>query len=138
MLDGVEPLEGTTITLSFLEGWVSGESGCNSYSGGYMILEPDVLSLPGFNSTSMGCDDPPGVLEQEVAYQRTLLQAVTYRATDQRLELQNAAGQTTLVYEQIPTGHAPTETSETTPVTDNRSTEAATSDGQQCRQRHTR
>ena len=87
MLDGVEPLEGTTITLSFVNGWVGGESGCNSYSGGYMVLEPDVLSLPGFISTSMGCDDPPGVLEQEATYHHTLLQAVTYRVTAHRLEL---------------------------------------------------
>jgi hypothetical protein len=47
----------------------------------------------------MACTDPPGVMEQEASYQSRFGQIVAYRVVDGRLQLQDAAGETTLVFE---------------------------------------
>lgn len=98
-LNGSAPVEETTITLMFIDGWATGSAGCNGYGGEYVVLDPGVLSIPNIIITTMLCGDPQGIMDQEGSFRETLLQAVTYELTDSTLEIMNAAGETTLVFE---------------------------------------
>jgi heat shock protein HslJ len=99
-LDGAAPIAGTTITLEFNESWLVGDSGCNSYGGQYMLIEPGVISIAAITSTLVGCADPPGVHDQETTYQQTLQQIVSYELTGTELHLLDAEGVVRLVFEQ--------------------------------------
>lgn len=96
-LQGQPPLAGTTITLKFEPDTAGGASGCNSYGGPYMARGAR-LTFTDVAATAMACLDPAGVMEQEAAYLQALSQAAGYRATDDRLEIQDAAGETILVF----------------------------------------
>ena len=48
--------------------------------------------------TEMACASPEGVMEQEAAYMEALQSAAAYRVVENRLELEDAAGETTLVF----------------------------------------
>jgi heat shock protein HslJ len=97
--------EGTHTSLSFDEGWISGFAGCNSYGGGpdsgdYVATEEGTLEIPEIARTVMLCTSPEGVMEQESAYIEALTGAYGYRLSDDRLEIQDPAGKTILVYAQ--------------------------------------
>ena len=57
----------TSISLTFEDGQASGNSGCNSYGGGYQV-NGDKINFQELESTLMACIDPSGVMEQESAY----------------------------------------------------------------------
>ncbi len=104
-LNGEALLEGTHITLAFEGDALSGFAGCNAYGGGpdgggYAAAPDGSLTIPPIAITLMACTSPAGVMAQEEAYVEALQQAATYRVVDDRLELQNAAGETTLVFNQ--------------------------------------
>jgi heat shock protein HslJ len=101
-LNGQGLIEGTNITLSFDEGSLSGFAGCNAYGGGpdggeVIATKDGSLTIPGLAITAQFCPSPEGIMEQEQAYVEALSSAVTYRMTDDRLEIGDAAGETTLV-----------------------------------------
>lgn len=110
-LNGESLIEGTNITLNFAactepsrgEGILSGFAGCNGYGGGsdsgkYIATDDGSLTIPQIAITLMACPTPEGVMEQEAAYIETLRNAAAYRVTDDRLEIDNAEGETTLVF----------------------------------------
>ena len=90
-------LPGTTITLEFSDGQISGSAGCNQYGGSYQT-EEDNLSVGDIFATEMGCIEPEGILEQETAYLTALGTAATYRITADRLEIYDDAGARILVF----------------------------------------
>lgn len=103
-LNGRHPLRETQLTLYLGKGSLSGESGCNTFSGDYRA-EGGVFSIisdiPGsFRSTAAACEDNR-LMDQEQEYQDSVVQAARYRGTDGRLELRDGAGHLTLVYERI-------------------------------------
>lgn len=67
-INGVAPIEGTEITLRFLDGKVQGSSGCNTYGGDYVLEDGGVFRVGPVAVTEMGCLNPAGVMEQEVNY----------------------------------------------------------------------
>ncbi len=104
-------IEGTDITLNFAactepsrsEGVLSGFMGCNGYGGGrdsgkYMATDEGTLTIPQIAVTVQLCLTPEGIMEQEAAYIEALQNAAAYRVMDDRLEIANAAGETTLVF----------------------------------------
>lgn len=97
-LQGADLLAGTNITLEFAEGHVSGFAGCNAYGGPY-TLEGDGLAIQELAITAQGCIEPEGVMDQESAYTQALLDGEAYRLADGRLEIQDDAGETRLVFE---------------------------------------
>jgi len=110
-LNGESLIEGTNITLNFAastepsrsEGILSGFAGCNAYGGGpdsgpYTATDEGTLTIPRIAVTAQLCLTPEGVIQQEVAYIETLRNAAAYRVMDDRLEIDNAAGETTLVF----------------------------------------
>jgi heat shock protein HslJ len=97
MLNGSDPIEGTTITLSFAD-QVGGVAGCNEYGGDYFVVEIGIISMPGVSHTDMGCLKQ-GIQEQETAYLDTLQQVGAYELIDTTLVLMKANGETLLVFE---------------------------------------
>ncbi|PKO21092.1 MAG: hypothetical protein CVU38_16630 [Chloroflexi bacterium HGW-Chloroflexi-1] len=97
LLRGVQVSEGTKITLTIKEGKVEGFSGCNRYfSTGETVAKSGRFSVREIASTSKGCE--ADIVEQESAFQHALIEATTYRTSDDRLELLNSAGEPVLVF----------------------------------------
>jgi heat shock protein HslJ len=85
------------ITLNFgAEGQVSGNSGCNNYSGGYET-SGDQLKIGPLASTRMFCDKPAGVMDQEQQYLAALQNAATYEIMGDTLTIRDAGGATQVV-----------------------------------------
>ena len=102
-LDGEELIEDTAITLYFKEDYLGGSMTCNNYGGGpdsgeYVATHKGTLEVRQLAVTVQDCSKPEGIMEQEAAYIEALLNAATYRVVDDRLEIDNAAGETTLVF----------------------------------------
>lgn len=95
-IDGRAVLPGTTVTLNFKDGQASGVSGCNSYGGAYTV-SGSTLTLAQVASTLMLCLEPPGVMEQEKAFQEVLSGRLAYRRSGERLEITTPTGDRTLV-----------------------------------------
>lgn len=98
-LHGADLVEGTNITLGFANGNANGFAGCNAYGGAYTVMGIGTLSIPEMAITAQGCVEPKGVMEQESSYLEALQNAERYHMVDDRLELQNAAGETVLVFQ---------------------------------------
>lgn len=88
-------LDGTIITLNIEDDGIGGYTGCNYY-GGKVLMKDGVLKEHGVNSAAVGC--PEEINQQESVYLRALGDAASYRVQDGRLEIQDAAGETTLVF----------------------------------------
>lgn len=103
-LGGSDPIQDTYITLHFEERFLSGSMACNGYGGGpdsgrYSAEEDGTLNVARpLAVTVQLCSSPPGIMEQEDAYIEALLNAAAYRVIDDRLEVDDAAAETTLVF----------------------------------------
>jgi heat shock protein HslJ len=103
-LNGESLLEGTEITLNFEKEFLGGFMGCNGYGGGpdsgkYIATDDGTLTIPHQIAVTVQlCSTPEGIMEQEAAYIEALRSAASYRVVDDRLEIDNAAGETILVF----------------------------------------
>jgi heat shock protein HslJ len=84
--DDRSPLVGTSVTLQFEAGQISGTSGCNHYGGSYQV-KGESISFSDIYATEMYCADPPGVMEQEQSYLAALGDADRYSLTSSLLTL---------------------------------------------------
>ncbi len=103
-LNGEAPAGGTRITLEIGKEGLGGYSGCNGYGGGFEAMDDGKLELSRgdeqIRGTTVGCPGERG--RQERSYMEALHNAASYRLSDDRLEIRNAEGTTTLVYEREP------------------------------------
>jgi heat shock protein HslJ len=103
-LNGEGLIEGTEITLFFEETFLGGSMTCNGYgsgpdSGKYVARDDSTLDiLQPLAVTVQLCSSPEGIMEQEAAYIEALLSAATYRVIVDRLEIDDADGETILVF----------------------------------------
>lgn len=82
----------TKITLNFgAEGTVNGNSGCNTYSGGYK-LDGAKIHVGPLATTRMFCETPTGVMDQEAQFLAALEHAATYEISGGMLTIRDAAG----------------------------------------------
>jgi heat shock protein HslJ len=82
------------VTLNFgADGQVSGNAGCNNYSGGYET-SGDQLKVGPLASTMMACDKPAGVMEQEQLYLAALQNAAIYEISGDTLTIRDTGGAT--------------------------------------------
>lgn len=99
-LRGRDLLEDTQITLNFLQreyrGGVNGYASCNWYGGPFTEASGGRLNIVEISATALGCGEE--LLGQEETYIRTIVDVVAYRTTSERLEMENAAGETSLVF----------------------------------------
>jgi heat shock protein HslJ len=96
-LAGTHPIEGSTITLQFKDGQISGNAGCNHYGGGF-IIEGQTISFSDIYATEMYCTDLAGIMDQEQSYLAALANADRFEMAGDRLTITTNAGQT-LVFE---------------------------------------
>ena len=83
---------GTSLTASFgTDGNVSGNSGCNSYSGSYTLSTNQVTIGP-LAATKKFCGEPAGVMDQESQYLAALQSAASYQVEGNLLELRTKDG----------------------------------------------
>jgi heat shock protein HslJ len=88
---------GVAATATFQDGSVSGDGGCNRYSGPY-TLDGNKLTIGPVASTQMACEGPSGTLES--LYFVALGQVASYAIDDVTLLLENADGRAILTLEQ--------------------------------------
>jgi heat shock protein HslJ len=98
-LRGENPIQGAEPTLSFDGGNAGGQTGCNSYGGDYQVGPGRSINFGELFQTEIYCMGPEGVMEQESDYMNALRQAAYYQITNNRLELQNQAGEKILIFE---------------------------------------
>ena len=80
-------LAGTNLTADFgKDGNLSGNVGCNTYSGAYKV-NGDQITIGPLASTMMACSEPAGVMEQEAQYLAALQSAATYQIEGNVLQL---------------------------------------------------
>ena len=88
----VSVLLNTSITASFgKDGTLSGNAGCNEYSGQYTVTGNQIKIGP-LTSTMKACNDPAGVMEQESQYLTAIESAATYLVEGNVLELRTQDG----------------------------------------------
>jgi heat shock protein HslJ len=90
-----EPLvPGTAITLQFLEGAVTGFSGCNSYAGNYIAEENEDgtynVTIEDLQITQIGC--PEAIMKQEALYLGLLTSVQVAQIEGNELRLSYPAG----------------------------------------------
>lgn len=85
---GETPVEGSTITLDFLNGDLGGNASCNSYSAPY-TLEGETLTVGQATSTMMACE---GVMDQEARYLELLSSAESLSAGEDELVIRTPEG----------------------------------------------
>jgi heat shock protein HslJ len=86
----VPSLPEITVTVEFLDGKVSGSSGCNSYSGSYEV-NGDRIEFGLFASTMMACPEPQMELESGVL--SALGSSIRFEVNDSSLTLMNDSGE---------------------------------------------
>ena len=103
-LNGNGLIEDTSITLYFEEAFLGGSMTCNGYGGGpdsgkYVATDNDILTIAQpLAVTVQLCSSPEGIMEQEATYIEALQSTTTYRVIGDRLEIDNAVGETILVF----------------------------------------
>jgi heat shock protein HslJ len=86
------PVPGSTTTIRFEGGQVSGLGGCNQYGGEYKV-SGQTLSFSALYMTEMACTSPAGVMKQESAYLKFLGEAQSFTVTEGRLQIYRSEGQ---------------------------------------------
>ncbi len=93
----VDVLPDTRVTTNFADGEVAGSSGCNRYFGSYETDGSGSLTFGPLGSTMMLCA-PDEVMLQETAFLANMSSVTAYEIANSQLLLQDAAGQTVLVF----------------------------------------
>jgi heat shock protein HslJ len=89
LIEGQPMLEGTTASISFKpdETWMSGSTGCNRFTGGYIRRGENGLRIQNLALTKRFCSEPAGVMQQEARVTHLLTESDGYRATREWLHL---------------------------------------------------
>ncbi len=90
-------LPNTTITATFIDGNVTGSSGCNRYFGHYELSDQSNVTFTSLGSTVMYCETP-GVMDQETTYMALLQNSTAYTTSADTLSLLNGTGQVQLTF----------------------------------------
>lgn len=80
----------TVVSMTFGDdGTVSGNSGCNSFTGQYAPSGSNITVSP-LASTMMACESPEGAMEQEAAFLAALQSAATWQIRGNELNMRTA------------------------------------------------
>ncbi len=78
-------------TAQFIDGKLSGNAGCNQYSGGY-TLEDNKLTVGPIMTTRMHCPEPADIMQQEQEFLQAITGTRTLTLDTRKLELRNEEG----------------------------------------------
>ena len=92
----MDVLPGSVVTLDFQATQVSGSAGCNNYSGSYQTTGNNIEFGP-LATTRKMCNEPRGIMEQEIAYLTALEAAAEYDLSGNRLEIKDNRGDVSLL-----------------------------------------
>ena len=81
-----EVVEGREVMISFQENFVSGSTGCNSYSA-HLSVEGPTIEVGNVSVTRMACKDPEGLMEQERRYLEVLRDVKRFNTYGDRLAM---------------------------------------------------
>ena len=96
-LNGNKPMDGVVVTLSIVRGaYVAGYTGCSDYAFVYE-RSGNLIHVTLHEPQSYGCV-VPGAAVQEAAYFEALASIAGYRVSADRLEFENASGETILAF----------------------------------------
>jgi heat shock protein HslJ len=87
-----EPIPGAEITAGFIDGQMSGSTGCNNYFAGYET-QGDRLILSDSGVTEMYCQQPTGVMGVETQFMDYFFQIDRFHLTANELQLITGAGE---------------------------------------------
>ncbi len=97
-LDMSTVLMDTSLTAEFGDdGQLGGSAGCNSYQGSYEA-DGDSLSIGPLAATEMMCDQPEGIMDQEMAFLSALQSADSHTRQGEQLHILNDKGQVVVVF----------------------------------------
>lgn len=101
-LNGAGPVEGTSITLAFLDdSHATGIAGCRQYAATYEARGDEIRFLSQAMSGDDTCLTDEALYRQEGQYTDALTWATNYRLGEDRLEIDTARGEL-LVFEPLP------------------------------------
>ena len=80
------PLPGAEITAGFIDGQLSGSTGCNNYFAAYET-DGQRISLENAGVTEMACLDPDGVMDVESRFLDYFYQVERFHLTEDELQL---------------------------------------------------
>lgn len=104
-LNGERLIKGTEISLSFGEEHLGGAMTCGDYGGdsegwGYRASDDGILTVFGPLALSFqGCSEPNSVINQGRTYVEALERSAAYRTALDGLQIADASGKVTLVFE---------------------------------------
>jgi heat shock protein HslJ len=82
-------IEGTTLTMDFgTSGRVEGRAGCNTYFATYSA-SGNALTVGQPGATSMMCETPEGVMQQEQQFLKALQSAASFQITGNQLQIRS-------------------------------------------------
>lgn len=90
----VSPLLGSTLSVSFKEGFVEGFAGCNTYRASYTTAD-DAIAIGPAATTRKACAGT-GLMQQEREFLSALLSATTWTVAGDLLDLHRADGERVL------------------------------------------
>lgn len=99
LIDGIETVPGTELTLSFENGMVGGNDGCNGFGGDEVDVADGRFALGPVGQTEIGCEAE--VTRAAADYMQALFDSDTWSIDAGRLILTGSS--TTLVFEAPPT-----------------------------------
>ena len=88
------PIAGTTLTATFTADTVAGNSGCNTYSGGY-TLNGDQVTIGPLASTMKACSD--AIMTQETQFLTALQTPATVETSGGTVTLRDSSGATQVI-----------------------------------------
>jgi heat shock protein HslJ len=86
-INGSDLIGGTNITLTFVDGWATGNGGCNNFGGEYAANDEGEINLFFLIRQEVLCMSPPGVMEQEDIFLDILEEVEQYRLVEGKLRL---------------------------------------------------
>lgn len=78
-------------TAQFVDGKLSGNAGCNQYSGGY-VLEGNKITVGPIMTTRMYCAEPADIMQQEQEYLQAISGTRVFTLDTRKLELRDEGG----------------------------------------------
>jgi heat shock protein HslJ len=95
----VSVIIGTELTAFFNEdGQLTGSAGCNNYTAAYEV-DGESIAIGPAATTRMMCNEPEGIMEQEMEYLAALEMAASYEFEEDRLILLDAEGRRVVNYQ---------------------------------------